>query len=416
MKKISICASMPMHSYDTAKGIIKSKMLDRYYSSVYNDNSLLYKLMQFMLPKRISKRVINKKCKILNKYVKKYCEYEGLFVVGSGYIPIKKIYIIKLLNHMNKRFGKLVAKDIINRDIDAIIAYDTYANDLFDYLRKKNSRIIKILDMASISSKIIKIIIDEECEKKYPFLDTMTIKKQVYSENIIKNNVCEILSADYLLAASRFCAESLIQTGVIAEKIKIVPYGINIDKFYFKDKKINKDSLTFLFVGRLEAAKGIWYLFEAFNDERIKNKNIKLRVVGDIRTDKSNLIKYSENIIFEGLKQYDEMPKVYAESDVYILSSLWEGFSFSLLEAMASGLPAIATKNSAAPEIISNYMDGILINSQSVEEIVEAILWFDNNREKLPLMSKNAREKIACNYTLEHYYQRLNHALKEILT
>lgn len=415
MKKVSICASMPMHSYQLGTSLVKYNILDKYYTSVYNNDSILYKLMKYFLPKNISKRVNNKKCKILDNYIKKYCEFEGLIFVGGGYVPIIKNYTDDIILHMNKRFGKVVGKDLISRNITAVVAYDTYAKDLFEYLLKKKSKIIKILDVASISSKIIDEIIEQECKKNYSFLDTMEAKKKMYSKAVVKNNICEIQLADYLLAGSNFAVNSLIATGVKKEKIKLVPYGVDTKQFSFIEKKLKNDTLIFLFVGRVEAAKGIWYLFEAFNDERIIKKNIKLRVIGDIRTNKRNLEKYKENISFEGMKQYQEMSKIYEESDIYILSSLWEGFSFSLLEAMASGLPSIATKASAGPEVISNYQDGILINSANTEEIIQAVLWFENHRSDIPSMSKKAREKIISNYTLEHYYERVYNAMKEIL-
>lgn len=416
MKKISICASMPMHSYETATALIKSNKLEKYYTTVYNDNSLIYILMKKFLPSRLSKKVIAKKNINLDQYIKKYCEIEGLMFVGGGYIPILRKYNIYILRNLNRNFGIKVGKNLIKRNTRAVIAYDTYAKYLFDYLTQKSSKIIKILDMASVSSKVISEIIECECKKDYPYSEGMEQKKKVYSQIAIEENMKEILLADYILAGSKFVVNSLIETGVNKEKIKLLPYGIDTNKFMFKQKKYKKEeSLIFLFVGRVEAAKGIWYLLEAFNDKRILERNIKLKVIGDIRIDKNYLKKYEKNISFEGIKLAQEMPTIYQEVDVYILSSLWEGFSFSLLEAMSSGTPVIATQESAAPEVVLDYKDGIVINSGSTEEIIKAVLWFDENREKIPKMSESARKKIVENFTLEHYYQRVNKVMEEII-
>lgn len=100
-------------------------------------------------------------------------------------------------------------------------------------------------------------------------------------------------------------------------------------------------------------------------------------------------------------------------SDVYIMSSLFEGFSLSLFEAMSSGVPVIATKSSAAWGTITNYREGFVIDSASTEQIKEKILWFYNNRNKIPEMGKNAR-KLAEKYTWENYKKNLTSAIKRI--
>lgn len=416
MKKVSISAPMPMHSYQTGTSLSISGLLDRYYTSVYNDNSILYRFMQRYMSKRISDRVANKRCEVLDKNIKKYCEFEGLVFVGGGYIPIIKNHTVDVIRHMNRRFGKLVAKDLIRQKTDAVIAYDTYAKDLFSYLNEKNADVIKILDMSSASSKTIADIIQEECKKDYPLLDTMVYKKKVYSEEAVADNIQEIQLADYLLAGCQFVVNSLLDSGVSREKIKLVPYGIDIETFrYVQKQERNNGTLTFLFVGRVEAAKGIWYLLEAFRNPKITERNVKLRVIGDIRTSLDHLEKYRKNVTFEGMKLPGEMPQIYLDSDIYILSSLWEGFSLSLLEAMSVGMPAIASRPSSGPDVISDYENGIMIDPANTESIVKAVIWFDEHRNQIPQMSAAARKRIEEKYTLEKYYERLDNAVKEIL-
>lgn len=415
MKKVSISAQMPMHSYQVGTALAECGLLDRYYSSVYNDNSILYRLMERFLPKNISERVTKKRCETIDKYVIKYCEFEGLLFVGGSYLPIIRNHKNEIITHMNKRFGKRVGKDLIRRKTDVVIAYDTYAKGLFSYLIAKKAKTIKILDMASASARTIYNIIQEECKKDYPILDTM-IGNVEYAKQLVLENIKEIKLADYFLAGSQFVVNSLLETGVHKEQIKLVPYGIDVKKFYFKQKieKID-DSLIFLFVGRVQAAKGIWYLLEAFNDPRVKCRNVKLKVVGDIRTNKENLTKYKENVVFEGLKLPSEMPSIYENSDIFVLPSLWEGFSLSMLESMSCGLPIIVPKNLVCEGVVTDYKDGILIQPADIETIVQAIIWFDEHRSLLPLMSKAAREKVKHQFTLEKYYERLQIAVNEII-
>lgn len=405
---------MPMHSYQAGTSLANAGLLDKYYTTVYNNNTVVYQVMEKVLPSHIAKRVTGKKSSAITKYVKKFCELEGLIFVGGGYLPVIKHHTLEVLKDLNQRFGKKVGRDLIYRKTPIVIAYDTYAEPLFSYLLSKKADVVKVLDMASASSKTIAQIIARECEKDYPFLDSMEGKKKVYSEKNVEANMHEIQMADYLLAGSEFVINTLVESGVKREKIFLVPYGIDINKFKYTERKIKRtETLEFLFVGRVEAAKGIWYLLEAFNDKRIVERNVHLTVIGDIRTNIINLEKYP-NVSFEGLKQPSEMPQYYQQCDVYISPSLWEGGPFSLLEAMASGLPSVATNDSSGPEVITNGREGFVIESASIERIVDTVIWFDKNREEIPSMSDNARKRIEENYTEDKYYKRLSDAINSI--
>ena len=163
--------------------------------------------------------------------------------------------------------------------------------------------------------------------------------------------------------------------------------------------------IKFLFVGRVEAAKGIYYILEAFR--QLQNLNIELIVVGDVLNQREELEAYTSNARFLGLKRRDEMPEYYKEADVFILSSLWEGSSLSMLEALATGLPVIASKYSCAPEVVTEYEEGFVIEPRDIEQLKDRIRWFYNNADKIPEMSVAAR-KTAENYTWIQYGEKIS--------
>jgi glycosyltransferase involved in cell wall biosynthesis len=80
---------------------------------------------------------------------------------------------------------------------------------------------------------------------------------------------------------------------------------------------------------------------------------------------------------------------------------------------MASGLPVIASQNCAGPDLIENGYNGFLIEAGDTEALKEKIMWFYNNLDKLPEMSKNARST-ALNYTWENYEKKLIEGLEKI--
>ncbi len=169
-----------------------------------------------------------------------------------------------------------------------------------------------------------------------------------------------------------------------------------------------------MFVGRVEAAKGIFYLIEAFS--KLKDYDVQLTIVGGIDTKDKQILKdisENNNIIYEGIKQKSEMNRVYQEADVYIMASLFEGFSLSLFEAMASGIPIIATRNSVADGIIQNYKEGFVIDAASTEDIKEKIIWFYENKDKISTMGKEAR-KLSEKYTWENYKYNLINQINKV--
>lgn len=83
-----------------------------------------------------------------------------------------------------------------------------------------------------------------------------------------------------------------------------------------------------------------------------------------------------------------------ATSDVFVLPSLSEGFPVVSLEAMASGLPIVATKVGGLPEIVKDGENGFLVEPKSPEQIAERVLLFLNNDELRQRISRNNKEKV----------------------
>jgi len=167
--------------------------------------------------------------------------------------------------------------------------------------------------------------------------------------------------ADKFLCYSDRAAASLRTEGVNGKRIEIIRLGVDIERFKPAHSAGNGRPLL-LFVGRLVEEKGINDLYTAFKTVRTawKGKPPVLRIVGDgplkrelsARIRKDNL---DESVRLES-HSYREMPEVYREADVFILPSIrsktWEEqYGMVLPEAMASGLPVVAYRSGAVPEV-----------------------------------------------------------------
>jgi len=161
-----------------------------------------------------------------------------------------------------------------------------------------------------------------------------------------------------------------------SDKIITVYNGINTERF----KIINYDvvgNVKLIFVGNLIKVKGVDILLRALN---ILKTTFKITL--DIYGDGSNRIKYqdmavqlglSDFVNFKGIVSNDELTAVLNRYSFLVLPSRYETFGIVLIEAMACGIPVIATKVGAVPEVVSDERVGILVEPNSPEAFAEGI-------------------------------------------
>ena len=405
--KVSIVIPMQQHSYKTAVGLIKAGFLDRYYTTVYyKKKSYVYRFLKIILPVELSKRMYGRCLAEINPYACTYFELLGLLLLFVNRVSVLKRIKPWIRKILFVNFSRLVSKDCRKRQIDFIWSFDSWSLDIYKALEKEGVKVVKILDMASTATPTIAKIIEEEYNKHESFYYTFERNRSMYSKENIIRYVEEFKYADYFLSPSEWVKKSLLLCGIPKDKILYLPHGVDINK-YRPVNKIRKESdvLRFLFVGRVEGAKGIHYLFETFR--QLADQEIELIVVGNTYSWREEVAHYSPNIKVIGLLRSSEMPKIYQMADVFILSSLWEGSSLSLLEAMAAGLPVIASEHSCAPDIITSGIEGFVYNPYDIEGLKSHILWFLNNKDKIKEMGIAARNKVE-NYTWEEYYKNVS--------
>lgn len=186
------------------------------------------------------------------------------------------------------------------------------------------------------------------------------------------------------------------------DNILIRPMGIDISDFQLSDhqsaseKFANTESKTILFVGRLDKIKGVEYLIDA-----MKDIDAKLLIVGDgiLREKLENQAKqYGNKIQFCGARKHSELPKIYAQADVFVAPSITlengatEGFGLVLIEAMASGTPVIATKTGGMKDIVSDGKNGYLIEEKNSHMIADKINLLLNNPDLCEKIRNAAKE------------------------
>jgi len=202
------------------------------------------------------------------------------------------------------------------------------------------------------------------------------------------------------------------------KSIDVIPNGINLAMFENLQKGSTYQRLTkkegqntIIFVGRLHQVKGIKYLIEAMDLVRQKRRDTRLILVGD-GPEKANLAQLVEDrkleryVTFVGKVSNEKIPEYMIVSDIFVLPSLSEGFGIVILEAMASGLPVIATKVRGIPEIVKEGVNGLLVEPKSPRDLAEKISIFLDDDELKSTIAQNNKEE-AKKYDLEHVVQKL---------
>lgn len=184
-------------------------------------------------------------------------------------------------------------------------------------------------------------------------------------------------------AVAAFCREI---EGDSAQRLRIVQYGMNVGEddaqrrtvraSYRSSLGVGERQIIVGCVGRLIEQKGITYALHAFAQVRERFPEALLVIIGDggLRTSleaETAALGIESQVRFLGW-QPDAAMWMNA-FDIFLLPSLWEGFGLVLLEAMAACLPIIASRVSAIPEVIVDGETGILVESQAVEALREAL-------------------------------------------
>lgn len=204
---------------------------------------------------------------------------------------------------------------------------------------------------------------------------------------------------DKVIAVSSYLAKNIKEKFTI-EPI-VIPNIVDLTNFKYTSEKKDMDIFNFVSTGNLQSNKRMGLLIEAFYKAFNGNKKIRLYIFGDgperAKLEKM-IIKYGmkEQIFLMGLVDRKVIASKMKESHCFILASKHETFGVAYIEAMAMGLPVIATK-CGGPEDFITEDNGILIPVDDVNALVQAMKWMYENIEKYDRkdISKDIIEKFS---------------------
>lgn len=217
-------------------------------------------------------------------------------------------------------------------------------------------------------------------------------------------------SSSFIVAQSSNTKENAIKYYNPKKEIEIIP--LPYDEFKFKkvsrsELGLRDDIFYTISVGRLVKRKGYDFLIKSI--AKLKNKKICSIIIGD-GPEKNNLIKLAkelnilDQIIFLGFISEERKFQYLDNSDVFILSSIHEGFGIVLQEAMQVGLPIISTDNGGQVDFIKDGENGFLVKFGDVVSLKNRMLQIKNNQSLIEIFSVFNKSQIN-NYLSENICQ-----------
>ena len=213
--------------------------------------------------------------------------------------------------------------------------------------------------------------------------------------------------ANELIIGSQSFAEEVFENhGTPVERFRIIPGAINAERFQPRaGRELGEmsDCPTLLYHGRVDRRKGVLELIEAVDLLRGQNTDFKLVISGigpDLEAAKALAAERSlgGTIQFSGYVDYGTVPEVYRGADAFISPTWSEGFSNTILEAMASGLPIVASRSVGVVDCLTDGENALFHEVHDVEGLtgqIERLLCDASLRQRL---AENAMEEIRERY------------------
>jgi len=178
--------------------------------------------------------------------------------------------------------------------------------------------------------------------------------------------------------------------------IEVIPNGINSEQFFPLENKTISKTVKLLTVCRLITRKRIDLLITAVSRAKELGLDTQLNIAGEgnLMPQLQRLageLNVADSVTFMGRVPAEQMPQLYRDNDIFVMSSAHEGMSNAMLEAMASGLPIVTTRCEGVQELIAD--NGIVVEKADAKSIADAVMKLVRDKQMYNMMCIAARKQ-----------------------
>jgi alpha-maltose-1-phosphate synthase len=315
----------------------------------------------------------------------------------SGIFSMDAVYH-SLDRHVAQRLSSLPA-------VKAVYAYDGGALETFRAAKKLGLKCV--YEHPIVHWRKVRELQCEEAERNPKWASTLLGLRD--SDEKLARKDEELTLADFIITPGKFSRESLALAPNLKAELKVIPYGA--PQVVSKTDSNRGNRLRVLFVGALSQAKGLGYLLDAV--VRV-GSHVELTLIGHrVAADVPAPQLLDRHRWIQSLP-HDQLLEEMSRHDVLVFPSLHEGFGLVILEAMAQGIPVIATPNTGGVDVIDDGIDGFIIPIRSSDAIAAKLQLLYRDRAQLEAMKEAARRKAdACSWPT--YRQHLVALARELI-
>ena len=296
---------------------------------------------------------------------------------------------------VGRRFGNAMVRHLRSNsclpEFGVFFGYCTGSLEVMVYLKERGvACIVDQIDPCRVEYEMVRA--EQVVWKGWEDL-AFEIPDELYERHSLEWEI-----ADRVVVNSEWSRQALIRQGVSPEKLAVIPLCYEADaeelkpemlKFKATEHHTAETPLRVLFLGQVVLRKGIQYLVEAAR--LLQHEPVRFDIVGPIHISEMAVSSAPSNVVFHGRATRDQIGNWYRRADVFVLPTLSDGFAITQIEAMANGLPVIATSNCGA--VVSDGVDGFLVAPRDPRALASAICRYLEKGELLDVQSQAARVK-----------------------
>lgn len=268
---------------------------------------------------------------------------------------------------------------------DIFFGYSYASLEMLEHEKKRG--VFTILDQIDPGPVHLRIVIEEM--EKHPELGGVPPS---FPETYFARVRQEWKLADLIVVNSEWTREAIVSEGADLAKIEVIPlaYKPPSKASAVNPPRPSSGPLQVLWLGQVAPAKGIYYLVEAAR--LLEHENVQFVVAGSLGIRQEFRTAAPRNIEWTGTIPRSETGRLYEQSDIFVLPTLSDGFALTQLEALAYGLPVIATPNCG--RVVENGKTGFIVPPCDPKALADAILRFVQNRPLAQAMRRSCLDAV----------------------
>jgi glycosyltransferase involved in cell wall biosynthesis len=367
---LSLQRSVVVHSgardgYQLALALSEAGLLEALVTDLYWPADRAWaRRFASLLPASIRSLVAQRNHPALPSREVKSCVVSGLTTLLLDKLPRVDFALRReAMRHTDAVLGR-TAGDLATRRGASLVTYSYYAHAAFS--RYSAPGVLFQLHPHPLS---MRRILNEELAAHPDCAESLRQEWELaLPEDDFQRLVEETTLPAHILCASSFTRRTLVEHGTAPERITVIPYGVDTQRFFTSGTggQTASGKLKLLFVGRINQRKGVKDLLEALR--LLDTAEVELTICGRVVDDLEIFKPFAGRVTIRPSVSNTELVAAYQTADLFVFPSVAEGFGQVLLESLACGLPILSTTNTAAPDLIEDGVQGFVVEPRRPEQ------------------------------------------------